>query len=116
MSVLSVSECIKAGYSSIVIQTAEENRAIAECLKAGIECEKKMFCWSCTKGIERVLEETREDSEGDYYLENEKEDLTDPQDALEESLKLNNGKGNYIFCFLDFQHYLNRPDVKVKKI
>ena len=111
MSVLSVSECIKAGYSSIVIQTAEENRAITECLKAGKECKMRTFCWSCTKGIERVLEKSRKDSEGNYYFENEKEDLTDPRDALEESVKLQNEEGNYIFCFLDFQHYLNRPDV-----
>lgn len=42
-NVLSVSECIKAGYSSIVIQTAEESRAITECLNAGDECNKRSF-------------------------------------------------------------------------
>ena len=116
-NVLSVSECIKAGYSSIVIQTAEESRAITECLNAGEECNKKIFLWSCTKGLEEIFSANSENSDenmderGEFISKEEESDLTDPQFALDEIKTINNGNGNYIICFLDFQHYINNPSV-----
>lgn len=114
-NVLSVSECIKAGYSSIVIQTAEESRAITECLKAGDECNKKIFLWSCTNGLEEIFSTNTENSDenmderGEFISKAENSDLTDPQFALEEIRTINNENGDYIICFLDFQHYINNP-------
>lgn len=113
-SVLSVTECIKAGYSSIVIKTSEEDRAIKECLNAGRECEKRVFCWSCIKGIEEILEKPIQKDcidMGEYYTKTEKSDLTDAQDALNDAINLNDERGDYILIFLDFHHYLNRADV-----
>lgn len=114
-NVLSVAECIKAGYSSVVIKTAEEDRAIEECLNAGRECGKRVFCWSCTKGIEEILERPSKQSKcvdmGSYYVRSENEDLTDPQDAINEVPNLNENNGNHIFVMLDFHHYLQRADV-----
>lgn len=113
-SVLSVTECIKAGYSSIVIKTSEEDRAIKECLNAGRECEKRVFCWSCIKGIEEILEEPIQKDcidMGEYYTRTANSDLTDAQDALNDAINLNDGRGDYILILLDFHHYLNRADV-----
>ena len=116
-NVLSVSECIKAGYSSIVIQTAEESRAITECLNAGEECNKKTFLWSCTKGLEEIFSANSENSDenmderGEFISKEENSELTDPQFALEEISNINNENGDYIICFLDFQHYINNPSV-----
>lgn len=114
-SVLSVTECIKAGYSSIIIKTAEEDRAIKECLNAGKECGKRTFCWSCTKGIEEILENPIRQNDcidmGEYYIKSENPDLADAQDVLNDAMNLNNQKGEYILILLDFHHYLNRADV-----
>ncbi len=114
-NVLSVAECIKAGYSSIIIKTAEEDRAIEECLSAGKECGKRIFCWSCTKGIEEISKQPIKSKEcvdmGGFYVHSEKEDSTDPVDAIEGAAGLNEGKGNHIFVLLDFHHYLQRADV-----
>ena len=114
-SVLSVAECIKAGYPSIIIKTAEEKRAIKECLKVGKECEKRVFCWSCTKGIEEILENPINQKDcidmEEYYVKSKKPELTDAQDVLNDAMNLNNGKGDYILILLDFNHYLNRADV-----
>lgn len=113
-SVLSVTECIKAGYSSIVIKTSEEDRAIKECLNAGRECKKRVFCWSCIKGIEEILEEPIQKDcidMGEYYTRTANSDLTDAQDALNDAINLNDGRGDYILILLDFHHYLNRADV-----
>lgn len=115
MSSLSVAECIKAGYSSIIIKTAEENRAIEECLNAGKECGKRIFCWSCTKGIEEILENPNNKENcidmGEFYVRSENSDLSDAQDVLNEAMKLNDGKGEYILILLDFHHYLSRAEV-----
>ncbi len=114
-SVLSVTECIKAGYSSIIIKTAEEDRAIKECLNAGKECGKRTFCWSCTKGIEEILENPIRQNDcidmGEYYIKSENPDLADAQDVLNDAMNLNDQKGEYILILLDFHHYLNRADV-----
>ena len=114
-NVLSVEECIKAGYSSIVIKTSEEERAIEECLKAGKECGKRTFCWSCTKGIEEILDQSDKQDNcidmGAFYAKSENTDLIDPQDVLNEAMSLNEGNGEYILILLDFHHYLNRADV-----
>lgn len=106
-NVLSVEECVKAGYSSVIIQTAEEYRAIQECLKVGIECQKKVFLWSCTRGIFKIVSN---DVYNIKYKDIDRETL-DPCDMLEKVKSLNNNSGSYIFCLLDFHHYLNRPDV-----
>ena len=115
MSSLSVAECIKAGYSSIIIKTAEENRAIEECLNAGKECGKRTFCWSCTRGIEEILENPNNKENcvdmGEFYVRSENLELSDAQDVLNEAMKLNEEKGDYILILLDFHHYLNRADV-----
>lgn len=108
MSILSVGECVRAGYSAVIIQTAEEDRAILECLKTAEECNKKMFLWSCTKGFEKFQREGNKE----FTIQKENEDCIDPQDALVQVLKLDEkNKGNYIVCLLDFQHYVDRPDV-----
>ena len=114
-SVLSVTECIMAGYSSIIIKTSEEDRAIKECLNAGKECKKRVFCWSCIKGIEEILETPIGKADcidmGEYYTKTENSDLTDAQDALNDAINLNDERGDYILILLDFHHYLNRADV-----
>lgn len=108
MTTLSVSECIKAGYSSIIIQTAEETRAICECLKAGKECNKKVFSWSCTKGIEQIFRA----NDGEYTTKTNDQDIIDPRDAMENCIqKFSENKNGVIFCLLDFHHYLSRADV-----
>ena len=109
MSALSVCECVKAGYSAVVIQTAEEKRAIQECLKAAEECRKKVFLWSCTKGFEKILKQKEKEEE--FCIQKEDEDCIDPQDALLKVLELNERKGDYIICLFDFQHYIKRPEV-----
>ena len=108
MDVLSVGECVRAGYSAVIIQSAEENRAIQECLKAAEECRKKLFLWSCTKGFEKILEEGKNE---EFSVQPEDDGCIDPQDALLKTLELNERKGDYIVCLLDFHHYINRPDV-----
>ena len=114
-SVLSVTECIKAGYSSVIIKTAEEDRAIKECLNAGKECKKRVFCWSCTKGLEEILENSSNSDScfnmGEYYVKSEEPGLSDPQDILNEAMNLDNKRGEHILILLDFHHYLNRADV-----
>lgn len=109
MSTLSVLECIKAGYSSIVIQTAEEIRAILECLRAGRECGKKVFSWSCTKGIEKICEE----KDGMFTTEVQNQDFLDPRDAIDNGIQefSKYSEEGVIYCLLDFHHYLNRADV-----
>ena len=49
------------------------------------------------------------DERGEFISKAENSDLTDPQFALEEIRTINNENGDYIICFLDFQHYINNP-------
>ena len=141
MSKLSVRDCIGSGYSSVLINTTEETRAIKECLQASIEYGIKLFGWTCTRGIVEILpyevedepeDEAEDDTDVNYYNEltrkiekNPEEyevmdgyvfkkcdpDMTDPQEALVKGLELNGGEGKYIFCIIDFHHYLNQPMV-----
>lgn len=104
MSNLSVCECVGAGYPAVIIQTAEEDRAIQECLKSANKLGKNLFLWSCTKGFEKF-------DEDDEEFKKEDEDCTAPEDALLKILELNEKKGDYIVCLLDFQHYINRAEV-----
>ena len=71
MSKLSVRDCIGSGYSSVLINTTEETRAIKECLQASIEYGIKLFGWTCTRGIVEILPYEVEDEP-----ENEAEDDT----------------------------------------
>ena len=141
MSKLSVRDCIGSGYSSVLINTTEETRAIKECLQASIEYGIKLFGWTCTRGIVEILpyevgdepeDEAEDDTDVNYYNELTREieknpeeyevmdgyvfkkrdpDMTDPQEALVKGLELNGGEGRYIFCIIDFHHYLNQPMV-----
>ena len=141
MSKLSVRDCIGSGYSSVLINTTEETRAIKECLQASIEYGIKLFGWTCTRGIVEILpyevedepeDEAEDDTDVNYYNELTREieenpeeyevmdgyvfkkrdpDMTDPQEALVKGLELNGGEGKYIFCIIDFHHYLNQPMV-----
>lgn len=118
MSKLSISGCISAGYSSVILQTPEENRALAECLSAGQLYRKKVYYWSCTRGLMEVLnpdsrnlgEKNYIDME-EYLLVEENAEVTDPQEALTEGLKLNDEQGEYILCMLDFHHFVDQPFV-----
>ena len=116
MSKLSISGCISAGYSSVILQTPEENRALADCLRAGQHYQKRVYYWSCTRGIMEVVDpriQIRGDKNyidmEDYYLVEENADVTDPQEALTEGLKLNDEQGEYILCMLDFHHFVDQP-------
>ncbi len=110
MNVLSVKECVRAGYSAVVIQSAEEKRALQECLKIAKECKKELYLWTCTKGFEKIIS-SKEGEEENFYSQSEDDDCIDPQDALSNSLNLNEKKGDYIVCLLDFHHYIDRPAV-----
>ncbi len=109
MSSLSVAECIKAGYQSVVIQTAEEGRAISQCLDVANLYGLKLYGWSCTKGIFEITSSNSE--EEDYQTESINSDAIDPMDAMKLGSEQNDKNGDYIICFLDFHHFLKRADV-----
>ena len=137
MSKLSVRDCIGSGYSSVLINTTEETRAIKECMQARIEYGIKLFGWTCTRGIVEILpyeDDDESENESDANCDDEltrdieknpeeyevmdgyvfkkcDPDITDPQEALVKGLELNDGEGRYIFCIIDFHHYLNQPMV-----
>lgn len=107
---LSIAECIRAGYSSVIIQTAEENRAICKCFDAAKHFNFKLYGWSCTKGIFEVKEPSSQD-DGIFREISINQDAVDPVDAMKLGTEQNENQGNYIIFFLDFHHYLKRPDV-----
>lgn len=109
MSSMSIAECIRAGYPSVIIQTAEEMRAIEKCYDVAKAYRYGVYGWSCTKGIFKIAKEKNEEGEYDFVEKDVNPDAIDPLDAMQKGSELSSG--NYLICFLDFHHYLRRADV-----
>lgn len=113
MNTMSLRECIAAGYPAIVMQTAEEERAIQDCLDVADRFDKKgVFCWSCTNGIEEIQRKVWQNEEDvEIIHKTVDKDCLDARTAMEEGHTLMDKDGDYIYCLLDFHHYLEAADV-----
>ncbi len=128
MNSMSVKDCIEAGYSTIVIQTSEENRTIETLLNISKEYEMETFLWSCTRGIEKLHKDNGELSSGKnsknnggvilekyvdrggYYSKVFDDDIIDIRDALGKATELYDKRGKLMFILPDTYHYFSSPD------
>jgi SpoVK/Ycf46/Vps4 family AAA+-type ATPase len=87
---------IKAGYSTLMFHTPEEQRAELESLRAAKETKRSIFTWSITTGIA--------DAEGNIKAA----DAKDPMKALENIQQAND---KAIFLFRDLHLHFNNSKV-----
>lgn len=107
---------IRAGYPAIVLNTAEEDRALRLCKNIAKSLKKDFTFWSITKGIQKKIknydEMTMANLKEELKLEigDKKNLLLDPVKVLEEALKVNQTNGG-IYVLLDFHPFMKTPNV-----
>lgn len=107
---------IRAGYPAIVLNTAEEDRALVLCENIANSLKKGFSFWSVTKGIQREVKNydamtaTKLGEELKAETGEKRNLLLDPVKVLEEALKVNEINGG-IYVLLDFHPFLKTPNV-----
>ena len=101
---LSLEDYINAGETAIVLNTAEEERAIEECHRIAEKRKMLCKCWSETKGIVNISK----NSSGEIIRKNEKSSIAPDEDVLKEGMGF---KKDTIYCILDFHPYIKIPNV-----
>lgn len=107
---------IRAGYPAVVLNTAEEDRALVLLKNIATSLKKGFSFWSVTKGIQKEVKNFDEmdakelSKEIKAETEDNKNLVLDPIKVLEEALKdtLTNGG---IYVLLDFHPFLKTPNV-----
>lgn len=107
---------IRAGYPAIVLNTAEEDRALVLCENIAKSLKKGFSFWSVTKGIQKEIKDYDAMSTAQLSEElrteigDKKNLLIDPVKVLEEALKVSETNGG-VYVLLDFHPFLKTPNV-----
>lgn len=105
---LHLEDYVYAGYPAIVLNTAEEKRALEECYKIAEELKMQFLVWSETNGIQKYVVEHGEEGNLQLVAEMVEETVAPDEDALSKGL----GYGSdVIYCMLDFHTYIKSPSV-----
>lgn len=103
---LSLKDYIFAGYPGIVYNTPDEEKALEECYEIAELTNRKLYVWNLKKGVYQIM-----DSNFGTKLIKDEDQCPPDGAAIKEALELNNGKGNIIYCMLDFHPFIKSPEV-----
>lgn len=107
---------IRAGYPAMVLNTAEEDRALVLLKDIAKSLQKGFSFWSVTKGIQKEVKNydsmtaAKLGEELKAETEDKKNLMLDPVKVLEEALKETKTNGG-IYVLLDFHPFLKTPNV-----